>query len=294
MFHQASSVKEERRPYVIFYSPATTLISASLLPKNSTMPAPTAAAKAKKGRGKAASTSAPAKEKAKKDEVKVFCLPDWFYTKDQLKCVSIDVGIVNLTIRVEVRDFCNNKIYPVYFERVDLTKRCENTTKTTGTCNVGPDILAEANNFIDNIMQYIHDADLIGVERQLSENVKATKMFQHFISSFLWLIRKGYLNSDVLLFDIYSKLKYPQIGCPTEYNDHAKKKWGIGRALEILTDREDSWSVSVMNSNRGKAETKADDLADTVNQIEAWFIYIESHPDIATSQDDNNDDNDEC
>jgi hypothetical protein len=224
--HASSSVKNETRPYVIFYS-------ASGFDK----------------------------------------LPDWCYTKQNLKTVSLDVGIVNLSVRIEMRT--PQGVFPVYFERVDLKKLCDNTTNTTGTCNVGPDILEQANKFIFKLIEggYLHDADLIGIERQVPDNVKATKVFQHFISTFLILIKLGHINDQVVLFDIYNQLKYQQLGCPTEFNVKAKKKWGIGKAKEILTERSDTWSLQVMQNNQGKAETKADDLADCVLQMEAWFIY---------------------
>jgi len=200
-------------------------------------------------------------------------LPDWVYTKECLKTVSLDVGIVNLSIRIEMRN--PDGIFPLYFERVDLKKLCDNTTNTTGTCNVGPDILEQANKFIFRLLDggYLHDADLIGIERQVPDNIKATKVFQHFISTFLILIKLGKIHNDVVLFDIYNQLKYSQLGCPTEYNTNAKKKWGIGKAKEILTQRCDSWSLDVIKNNQGKAETKADDLADCVLQMEAWFLY---------------------
>jgi hypothetical protein len=229
--HASSSVKNENRPYVIFYSPC--------------------------GYDK---------------------LPDWIYTKPTLKTISLDVGIVNLSVRIEVRS--PEGIIPLYFRRIDLKKLCDNTTNTTGTCNVGPDILEQANKFIFDLLDgnkdknvgYLHDADLVVIERQLPDNIKATKMFQHFISTLILLISLGYIPKDIVVTDIDSKRKYTQLGCPTEYNTHAKKKWGMTKAREILEQRGDNWSLEVLRNNQGKAETKADDLADTVTQMEAWFI----------------------
>ena len=130
-------------------------------------------------------------------------------------------------------------ITPIYYARIDLKKLSDNATKTTGTCNVGPEILNAANKLIYTILPYIADADLIGIERQLSVNVNCTKVFQHFISSFLMLIDFGKINNKVIFFDIYSKLKYTALGCPTELNEDHKKRWGISKAKELLQKRGD-------------------------------------------------------
>lgn len=205
--------------------------------------------------------------------------PDWVYQKESLKVVSLDVGIVNLSIRIEIRS--PDGIIPLFFQRIDLKKLCENTTNTTGTCNVGPDVLTQANNLIffllgenSDKVNYLHDVDLIGIERQLPDNIKATKVFQHFISTFLLLIRMNLIHKHVVLFDIYPTLKYSQLGCPSGLDKRAKKKWGISKAKEILTERQDHWSLEVIRNNQGKAETKADDLSDTVILMEAIFIYL--------------------
>lgn len=196
-----------------------------------------------------------------------FILPS---LNNPLKSVSIDVGIKNLAIRIEIRS--RSGIQPVYFRKIDLTEFGENTNKTNGTAAVDPNILEQCNKLIFEILPYMADAVLIGIERQMTDNIKAVRMYQHFISTYCLLIKLGMINNQVILFDIYAKLKYTQLGCPTELNTDAKKKWSIVKAKDLLTKRGDAWSLQVIAENQGKSDSKGDDLADTVCQMEAWFL----------------------
>lgn len=192
----------------------------------------------------------------------------------EIKCVSLDVGIKNLAVRIEIRK-SPTEIIPVYFERVDLNKIGKNTSESTGNCSVDPIILKKCNEYlVETLLPYMEDADVIGIERQLPFNLKATRIYQAFITAITLLIHFDKINKNVIFFDIYSKLKYTELGCPTGLDTHAKKRWGIAKAKEILKEREDEWSYDVLCDNQGKAETKADDLADTVLQMEAWFAHV--------------------
>lgn len=191
--------------------------------------------------------------------------------EEGIQCVSIDIAIKNFAIRIE-RRYPKNVIKPIYFKREDFTKYGDNTNETNGNASIDPNILSVSLKFIIDIMEYIRESRIIGIERQLSKNYKSTRMFQHIITILL-CYAPTFKYSDTIIFDINSKLKSKILNCPKGINEYYLKKWSIEEANRILKERDDQWSLDYLNSQRGKCETKADDLADTVVQMEAWFIY---------------------
>lgn len=183
---------------------------------------------------------------------------------------SIDIGIKNFAIRLE-RRFSSGIAYPIYFDKIDFTKYGVDTSDSSGTSTVDPRVLNAATEFMKTVLPHIKESRLIGIERQMAINTKATKMFQHILTTLL-IYAPQFTYPDCIIFDIWAKLKGKMLGVPQGLNTPALKEWTINRVLEILENRGDTWSINVINHHRGKTKTKADDLADTVAQMEAFFI----------------------
>jgi hypothetical protein len=116
-------------------------------------------------------------------------------------------------------------------------------------------------------MDYYKEADLIIIERQMPYNYKAVRISQHVISYFISFYRHLITNKDVLIVEVDAKLKSKALCGPKGMTDRDVKKWAIEKATELLEMRNDSVSLAIL----GK-ESKKDDLADVVCQVEAFCI----------------------
>lgn len=188
---------------------------------------------------------------------------------DGLVSTSIDIGIKNFAIRIERRS--STAIIPMYFNKIDFTKFGLDTSESAGTAVVDPRILQAATQFILSIMSIIQQSDVIGIERQMAVNTKATKMFQHILTILLIYVQT--FPKPCIIFDIWSKLKGNILGAPKGLPYNQLKEWTIEAVMQILQSRNDNWSISILCNHKGSSKTKADDLADTVAQMEAWFRY---------------------
>jgi len=188
-----------------------------------------------------------------------------------IQVVSIDIAIKNFAIRIE-RRYPNNVVMPIYFKREDFKKYGENTNETNGTNSIDPNILTVSLKFMLDIMEHIKESRVIGIERQLGMNYKSSRMFQHIITILL-CYAPTFKYPDAIIFDINPKLKTRILNCPKGMNENYIKKWSIEEAIKILEKRNDKWSLEYLKAEHGATECKADDLADTITQMEAWFIY---------------------
>lgn len=192
-----------------------------------------------------------------------------------LHSMSIDIGIKNFSIRIESR-FPDGKILPIFFDTIDFTKIGVNTAESNGTTGIDPNVLKAATEFVIGNFKYMKNCRLIGIERQMAINYKSTRMFQHILTLFMCLANlKHFTYDDLVIFDIDPKLKGSMLKAPKGITYNELKKWSIDKAIELLTWREepDNWSLDIIKKHQGKAKLKADDLADSINQMEAWFMY---------------------
>jgi hypothetical protein len=173
--------------------------------------------------------------------------------------VSIDPARKNYAIRIE-RRYHNGWITSVVFDKTAIESIQQDGDTTM--CNT----YQVLTNFLDKYKQYYDDCHFIVVERQLPQNYKATRIAQHTISYFsLRLSDKPLLPSIV---EIDPKLKGKTLGAPKNITDKQLKTWAIEKGRELLTLRQDKYSLDVLDYFRNKQ----DDLCDTVCQIEALFI----------------------
>lgn len=187
-------------------------------------------------------------------------LPDLRPGLEPLISTSIDIGIRNFAIRIERRT--QDGIQPMYFAKIDLTQIGVETSDSSGSAVIDPRILSASTQFLNSVLPLIRQSRLVGIERQLSVNVKATRMFQHVLT--LLMVS---LDSTTVIFDIDPKLKGRVLGAPKGLPYAQLKEWSVTRAAQLLLARNDQWSRAILQSSA----SKADDLADTILQMEAWF-----------------------
>lgn len=177
-------------------------------------------------------------------------------------CVSIDIGIKNFAIRIENK--FPDKIIPVLFEKIDFRE------KESGTACIDPNVIRNLNTFLKSCMPLIRLADIIVIERQLAVNVKSSALFNMVINYFM--SREEQMPNTVICA-VNPKLK-THIFRPGKLSKVEVKKWAIDKALEILTQQKDYWSLKQILIHKGKSKTKADDLSDTVVQLEALKLLF--------------------
>jgi len=182
--------------------------------------------------------------------------------------ISIDIGYVNFAIRIETR-YRTGYIKPIYFNKIDFTQY-DNTPKKNETTGINPQILTAVLDLLKTLLSIMQESRIVGIERQLGINYKASRIFQHVLTFFM-LYAPSFKYSCIVM-DINPKLKGQLLGCPKGLRGYDLKQWSIERAIEILGWRNDLVSIEIIRKDRGRSKTKGDDLSDTVNQMEAWFI----------------------
>jgi hypothetical protein len=184
---------------------------------------------------------------------------DW--TKEEyFQVVSIDPARKNYAMRIE-RRYKNGWITPIVFDKVSIE-----SIEKEGE-NIINDTYKVLTKFLDKYKEFYDGCHYIIVERQLPKNYKAVRISQHTISYFLlYLSNKPLLPS---IIEIDSQLKGKMLGAPKGMKENYLKTWSVEKAKELLTMREDNYSLDILKVFK----RKQDDLSDTVCQIEALFIY---------------------
>lgn len=187
---------------------------------------------------------------------------------DGSQSVSIDIGVKHFAIRIEKR-YQNGSIVPIFFDKIDFTKYNQ-TSENTATTVINPEVLDAAHHFFQSLLPLLRESRIIGIERQLAVNYIGTRMFQHILT--ILLVYVTTFKYPCVIMDISPKLKGRLLNAPKGLKYIELKKWGIDKAAEILTARNDKESLNILMKHKGRSKTKGDDLADTVLQMEAWHI----------------------
>jgi hypothetical protein len=187
------------------------------------------------------------------------------------QCVSIDPAIKNFAIRIEKR-YRTGYIETIQMVKVDFSKYGD-VSESKGTTAVDPQIIAAATTVLNQLLPIMQESRIVGIERQMAINYKATRIFQHLLTYFLIMVSR--FRHPCIIMDISPKLKGKMLKAPKGLVKNALKEWGIGVAIERLTWRNDQLGLKIIKDHKGKSKTKADDLADTIIQMEAWFMLVE-------------------
>lgn len=119
--------------------------------------------------------------------------------------------------------------------------------------------------YLDSIKQILDDCQCFVIEQQMKSNPKAQKLEQHCFSYFS--IR--YLHEDKTITLFPSSRKTQVLGAPKKMTKPDRKKWASSLALEILNNRHDDNSLSIL-----KNKLKKDDIADCIVMCQAFKIRV--------------------
>lgn len=182
------------------------------------------------------------------------------WTQDYIQVVSMDPATKNFALRIEKRYF-DGRILPVVFDKVSLKPVLVDTNESQVVTTY-----ESLTDFLNKYYQYYLDCHFIIIERQLPQNYRATRIAQHTISYFSIMLHDKPLLPSIIELD--PKIKGKVLGAPKNIGDKQLKTWAIMKARELLTMRQDEFSIGVLNY----FSKKQDDLSDTVCQAEALFI----------------------
>jgi hypothetical protein len=173
--------------------------------------------------------------------------------------VSIDPAVKNYGLRVERRYF-NGWITTVVFDKVSLVVNKEEDNIANMCCRL--------TRILDQYREIYEECHLILIEGQLPQNYKPSRISQHTISYFSFLLRDKPLLPAILEVD--SKLKGKILGAPKGINENQLKAWSVVKGRELLEIRRDTFGLQVLDHYK----KKQDDLCDTICMSEAVCVYL--------------------
>jgi len=109
------------------------------------------------------------------------------------------------------------------------------------------------------------------VEQQMAfgnrRNVMALKLGQHCLSYFIFHYASF---KQAVEFPSYYKTKV--LGASKKMSKHERKSWAVTRAMDILSDRDDTDGMNKISSRK-----KKDDFSDTIVQLQAfkYLVFID-------------------
>jgi hypothetical protein len=168
----------------------------------------------------------------------------------------------------------------ILLENHDITQDCESKQY------LDPKTFHNMNELLDKYQEYWDQCDIFVIEKQMSfgkkHNTMALKLGQHCWSYFS--IHYG-LSKQLLEFPAYYKtqilgsIKDKKVtkGGKVTYKAVEKperKKWCINKGLEILEERGDEDTISIITKSK-----KKDDLCDVICQLQAFKVlkYVDKN-----------------
>ena len=170
------------------------------------------------------------------------------------KIISIDPGVKNLAIRVELRHKDTNQTKHLLFERNNFEIDNEQG------------IMVSMLNYLESNWHLMKDPHFVIIEKQLPFNYQAVRISQHILTYFYMKCQ----NNDVRTFiiEISPQIK-SKVFTKTKMNPKEVKKWCVDKAYEVLRKNKDEDSITIIEESK-----KKDDLSDVVIQIEAFWMLI--------------------
>jgi hypothetical protein len=184
---------------------------------------------------------------------------------------SIDPGLVNFAIRIEIRIPDKNPKC-ILFEKIKFGDYKSTQAVKKKGCSI-LELWGNVLNYLESRSEYFDLVDIYVFEQQLSPNHKVTRLAQHVQTYFMTKYRNK--SPYPILVEVSPRLK-TRIICPGEkLKGKALKDRSVKVAKKLLRKRKDFKSVKIIKKQftlvKGKKKKKEDDLADTVNQLEAFL-----------------------
>ena len=183
----------------------------------------------------------------------IICLADNF-----IQATFIDPGTVSCAFRTVKFYYEQNNIENVFFGILKFGKTIE-------------EVLIGVETELTPLSDILINSHYIVIESQPLKRKDVFRTYQHLISFMLHVIKNKGVFGVVVEIDL--KIKTVWIGGPvnkTQNGGISIKKWTQNKALEILNQRNDTLSLSIISSSLSKGR---EDLSDVVCYEYAWWSY---------------------
>lgn len=156
----------------------------------------------------------------------------------------------------------------ILIDNVDLTIGCAPAEKKhKKKTYLDPQVFLNMNQCLDSHKEVWDTCTSFIIEQQMSfgaqRNIMALKLGQHCYSYFTFQYASF---KTTLEFPAYHKTRV--LGAPKKLSKPERKRWAVEKAMQVLADRDDLKTMSLMASR-----SKADDMADNVLMLQA-FKYL--------------------
>lgn len=182
-----------------------------------------------------------------------------------LRIASIDPGRKNFALRIEKRSRAPNpKVQAEVFIRKTFSGSLDGDFDT---------LYCEIVAFLDTYLDLLKNCHYVLVERQLPNNYQSVRISQHTLTYLLVKLKDAYYLP--IIVEVHPTLKGKMLFAPSNINSNGLKKWAIEKAIEICEQRGETSSAETIRKERdARGQTKGDDLADTILQIEAVMMMV--------------------
>jgi hypothetical protein len=190
-------------------------------------------------------------------------IPDSWKDRDEVLCMSIDPGIVNLCFRIERR-----KLYGI-LDNVEVLLHANISFQKLKTNEHSISrIYGAITSYIMEFKELLNELDLVLIERQMKVNYQSVRVSQHLITCFQTLLWNSPKNP--LIMEIDAKVK-SKVLAPKGIHQKVVKDWAVEKALQLCFLRRDWESFhNILWANKNKR----DDLSDVIVQLEAAFKHL--------------------
>ncbi len=188
-----------------------------------------------------------------------------FVKNDRMQAAFIDPGTVSCALRIVNFIRSENRVEVIYFGVINFGKTV-------------PEVLIGVEREFGPLLPLFETCHYIVIEKQPLIRESVYRTFQHLIS----FLSNGIKNRGVngIIVEVDPKLKTCWIGGPATKKQNAGvsiKKWAKTKCIEILEEREDEFSLHVLERSYYKAK---EDLSDVVCYEYAWWSYLLDRDDI--------------
>lgn len=183
---------------------------------------------------------------------------DIWKEQDYIQFAAYDPGIVNFGIRIE-RRYNDGRIIGLLYERLKIYESEDGSKIST--------LYASLSEFLNQHLEEIKNCHFHLIERQMKENYQSVRIQQH-VQTYLTFHTKDIPLLPIII-EVNAQVKGRVLGCPSNLNKNGYKQWSAEKALQLLSDRNDTEGYEKLSN-----ATKKDDLGDTVCMIEAMCVLL--------------------
>lgn len=176
---------------------------------------------------------------------------------NNLKIISIDPGVKNFAIRVEMI----NPYQLIHYDVHDLRENINKDSKNQDNFKM----MMKLNEFLISMKDKFQSCKFILIERQLGNNPSVNNMYHHMVSYFM----NCGLYDECNIVGMSPKMKSKHLNFPKGLKGKNLKTYTTNYIIKSYEEENDIESLNIINSH-----DKKDDLADTKAMIKVLIKLL--------------------